>query len=275
MAWSPRNQLGVGGARKLSATEASFNSNDDSLEGFQPFGVFNGKVWATPTDVLTNPGYRWIHTMVDGGGDAAQVIAVQDPTATLGPTFKVTTNDAQFDSNQFQFATAKTAGSTTLSAYGPLVAKAGYDIFFEMDVIFDTTVANANFLAGVAKVDTAILTAGASTVAVDDFVGFRKLASGTMVGLIRTGDSDTTVALTVGGTSGWTPTISTWYRLGFRVNGRTSVTFYVDGEETGTTTMTNLPANTIPLCPSFSLKAGTAAVAAIRTRNFFAAQEVK
>lgn len=274
LAFSPRNLLGVGGATKLSAMELALPPADKALYGVQPFGQRDGRYFeVTSHDVLQRLGTQWIHTMVDSGTGAAQVVAIQDPTATRGPFLKVTTNAAQHDSNQFQFAIAKTAGSTSLTAYAPFVAKAGYDLSFFMRFQITSTVANAVFAAGLSIVDTTLL--ASSVIDTASFIGFYKAASATMGGVVRTGGTSTTTALTVGGTSGWTPTVSTMYEIGFRLQGRTSITYYVNGEATGSTTMTNLPANTVVLCPSFVLGAGTAAAATMEIEGAYWGQETR
>ena len=273
MAVSNRNRLGVGGARLLDPLEAQFPPSSNGAENIQPFGVIDGRYHLVDSSaLLQRTGTQWIHTMVDNGSDAAQVVAVQDPTSALGPVLKITTNDAQHDSNQIQYAIAKTLGSTTLSAYAPFVAKSGYNISFGCRFMTSTTVANQALLIGLSVVDTTLLSS--SAIATTDFIGFYKAASATMGGVVRTSSTSTTTALTVGGTSGWTPTVSTWYDIEFRLVGRTSITFYVNGEKTGSTTMTNLPADTVVLCPSIAVGAATAAVTTAQFRGFYCGQEV-
>lgn len=274
MSFSTKNLLGVGAARKLDPLEAALPESCKPLYGAQILGTIDGRYYqVTAQDLLQRTGTQWIHTMVDSGTGAAQVIAVQDPTATRGPFLKIQTNVAQHDSNQLQYAIAKTLGSTTLSAYAPFVAKAGYDISFSMRVKLTSTVANAVFLAGLAIVDTTLL--ATSAIGVTDFIGFYKAASATMGGVVRTSSTSTTTALTVSGTSGWTPTVDTAYDIGFKLTGRTSITFYVNGEATGSTTMTNLPANTVVLCPSIALGAGTAAAASMEVEGVYWGQETR
>lgn len=276
--WSLRNVFGDG-PQPASALEKCFGaapvgSHDRCYMGYQPFGALDGRQFAvTNAMFLQMAGTSWVHTMVDSGTGAAQVVAIQNPTATVGPHLKITTNAAQHDSNQIQYGIAKTLGSTTVSAYAPFVAKASYDIWFGMRFQITSTVANAVFLAGLSVVSSTLLSA--SVINTSDFIGFYKAASATMGGVVRTTTSTTTaLRSTLAGTS-FTPTISTIYDIGFHLRERNTIDFYVNGVPTSSATMTNLPANTVVLCPSIAFGAGTAAAATAEFHGAFWAQEVR
>ena len=278
MATSSRNQLGVGGARKLSALESTLPVADKYMFGAQPHGALDGRFTQIPSShLLQELGRRWILTTVDTAtGDATGVRAIQAATATEGPFVRLTTNANVADSEQLQYAAAQTASTTaagSITAYAPFIAKAGYNIHFGMRIRIGTTVANAAVLFGLAEVDTTLM--ASHVISTASLIGFYKAASATMGGVVRASSTSTTTALTVGGTSGWTPTVSTWYDIGFKLVGRDSITFYVDGEATGSTTMTNLPANTVLLCPSICLAPGTSAIATMDISGFYCGQEAR
>lgn len=282
MATSERNLLlpNGGGNQRISTMESGLPASDYALAGMQPLGSKDGRHYeVTARDLLQAAGTQWIHTMVDGDGDAAQVIAIQDPTATLGSFLKIQTNDKQHDNNQIQYGVAKTLGSTTVTAYAPFVAKAGYNIHFECRFRIHTglgsgTVALTSLLMGLSVVDTTLL--ASSAIGTTDFIGFYKAASATMGGVVRTSSTSTTTALTAAGVSGFTPTISTWYTVGFKLNGRTSITYYVDfgnGNSVSSTTMTNLPANTVVLTPSIAVGNSSTVACELDIAGFYCGQE--
>ena len=273
MAVSSRNQLGVGGSRKLSALEAQLPESDYSLHGVQPLGyIANGNCFGMPSHYLINDlGTRFILTAVTTTGSATN--AVSAATSALPPFVTLTTGTTQHDNLQLQYASATTAGSTSAAAHAPFIAKTGYNISFFARFQITTTVANASVFMGLAGVDTTVF--ASSVPSTNDMIGFYKAAASTMVGYLVDDTAATSKALTVGGTSGWTPTISTWYDLGFTVVDRTSVIFYVNGEATNQTTVTNIPDNDALLCPSIVVSAGTAAAATLQVQAFSCFQEAR
>jgi hypothetical protein len=68
-------------------------------------------------------------------------------------------------------------------------------------------------------------------------------------------------------------TINTWYDVGFKISGRTSITFYINGKKYYEPTMTNLPANTVLLSPTAVISAGTAAAATLELQSMTCYQE--
>lgn len=264
----PRTNVFGYTARALSATETRFPDSDGALSGVQPFGLLKGNYFAVTTeDLIKRLGTAWIMTEVDAGTDGAGVHAVSPATATKPPFVTLTTNDASGDNVQLQHAVSLTGGSTTLTAWDPFIAKAGYDIHFHSRVQVTTTMNSVAFFLGLAVVDTTLL--ASSAVAHTSGLGFWKASGASaLTGEVRTSSTSTNDAL-------GNLTISTMYDLDFVVNGRTSMTFYVNGVKTGASSLANLPANTVKLCPSIAVSAGTAAVATMEIHEFFVAQEAR
>lgn len=263
MAYNRRNVIRYA-ANDLDALEAGFGYKSKAMYGMQPHGRLVGtQVGIDNTSLLNRAGTDWIITEVGTSGAKA----LQAATSALPPFARFTTGGTQHDNIQIQSAAPGTFGSGTAAAWAPFIAKAGYDIHFRARVQLTTTVANAAFFIGLAAVDTTLLSS--SAIGVDNAVGFYKAASATCGGIVRAGGTSTTTTLG----SGFTPTISTWYDLQILIQGRTAVTFWVDGTETGQTTMTNLPSNSTALALSAAISAGTAAAATLEIQSLVCYQE--
>lgn len=269
MSVNKRNLVRYSGTGGYDPTNAVFGPQADGLYLLEPEGLLDGSVFGVRPAQLFSAATGWIITEVGTSGAKA----IQAATATLPPFARFTTGTTQHDNIQIQQAidTVTYGGAVSAVAHAPFICKANYNIHFGCRVQLTTTVANAAVLLGIGTIDTTSLASSAITN--DDFVGFYKAASGTMGGVVRNGGTSTTQALTVGGTSGWTPTVSTWYDLEFLVEGRTQVTFFVNGEATTQQTMTNLPANTEVLALTAAVSAGTAAAATLEIQSIYCYQE--
>jgi hypothetical protein len=263
MAYNRRNTIRYA-ANDLDVLEAGFGTKSRAMYGMQPHGRLVGtQVGIDNTSLINRAGSDWILTEVGTAGAKA----LQAATSALPPFVRYTTGGTQHDNGQIQSAAPGTLGSGTAAAWAPFIAKAGFNIHMRARFQLTTTVANAAFFIGLIPVDTTILSS--SAIANNDAIGFYKAASTACVGLVRAGGTSTSTTLG----SGFTPTISTWYDLQMLVNGRDSVTFWVDGTETGQTTMTNLPANTVTLALSAAISAGTAAAATLELQSLVCYQE--
>ena len=251
-------------ANDLDALEAGLPTKSRAFYGFQPFGSIVGSQVGIPnSSLIQRLGSDWVLTEV--GTSSAK--GVQAPTAALPPFVRFTTDTTQHNNAQIQSGFAATAGSATVSAWAPFVAKAGFNLHFKARVLVGTTVANAAFFLGLVPVDTTIL--ASSAIGNNDAIGFYKAASAACVGLVRAGGTSTSTTLG----AGFTPTVSTWYDLEMLIQGRDSVNFWVNGESTGQTTMTNLPANTVTLALSAAISAGTSAAATLDIQQLVCYQE--
>ena len=229
------------------------------LAGVQPFGSMVGKSVFLDHARFLNGG-MWDVTQT-GSGTAVLTAA----SATLPPRWTLTTDANASDTIAVDSMTCTTLDSATAAAWSPFVCKAGYDISLKARFMITSTVANCAVLIGLKKAGAAL---GSAAITVDDFVGFHKAAAAaTMVGTVRTGDSSTETSTLE------TIVVNTWYDLEMKINGRGSVTFYVNGVKTSQTTMTNLPANTVNLALGCAIATNTTAAAVLVMETLVAEQE--
>ena len=129
----------------------------------------------------------------------------------------------------------------------PFIPVAGQDIWYETKIKIVDDVSSVEFFAGLSAVDTTIIDGSDMTAA--NHIGFECISSSALLfGAEKAGVEATPVAAT-------TLVNATFVRLGFKVNGVTSVTHYVDGVEIGTSILTaNIPV--VGLTPSFVCQAG-------------------
>lgn len=253
LAISPRNWLGNNELAPDQFEAALGVKNHLEMGTFQPHGFLIGKQFGFPYSWFMDGG-KWIYTETDASGTGTLSAA----TATLPPFWTITTpSNAQHDSGQIQAATGATLGSTTQTAWAPFIAKAGYNIVFRSRFRVPTSITNQAFAIGLHAVDTTMFASSAFDNNTQ-FIGLLKAGgAATCVGHLRAGAGTTSTSSLA------TLTFDTWYDFGFRVNGRTSVDFYFNGTKTTQPTVTNLPANTQTLCPSWVIasSAGAAALA--------------
>lgn len=263
MAISLRNQLGDTND-SLDKTEAIFGQKSGVMYGTQPFAVRDGRAFEVTSRDLLN-GNNWILTAVTTTGVA--VNAISATSATLPERVVLTTGTTAHDNLQIQFGQALTMGSATVAAATPFVIRSGFNTHFKCRFRVTTTAADAAFFLGLANVDTTIL--ASSVISTNAAIGALKAASGiTTNGHIRTGASGTSTALTTAFT------INTWYEFGFVVQGTGSVVYFWNGVETGASSLTNIPANTDLLTPTFAISTGAGAAATLELSGMYAWEEM-
>ena len=169
----------------------------------------------------------WLVTLIDGGSDAGEVIAISDDEH--GGVLTLTANDADDDGISLQL---------NGEAFG---LKAGRTLIFEARVKI-TDVSETDWFVGLATSDTAILSG------VTDSIGFRcPDSTGDIDYVCEAASTETTADTTKDLTD------ATYVTLRFEVNGRTSVKFYVDGAFIYKST-TNIPATTAGLTPTLEVR---------------------
>lgn len=129
-------------------------------------------------------------------------------------------------------------------AGGAFVPTAGKDIWYETRLKCSQVA--VQFYAGLAVIDTTLIASGA--IAHSDSIGFSSVTDdGVLLGNVRASSSSTT-------TTGTTLVADTYVRLGFKLTGVSSVTFYVNGVAVGSAVTTNIPSAAV-LTPSFVCQA--------------------
>lgn len=245
--------------------EAMAGPEAKGLHTFQPLGLINGKSFGMPNSDLYDIGRNFILTEVGTG----TVPTVTLGTATLPPHVKFITGATQHDNQQLQWARALTSSATaagSVTAIAPFVAKAGYNIHFGVEYMTSSTATLPAIFAGLVPVDTTVL--ASSAIGNNDAIGLYKVGAADTNAIIRAGGTSTTVDLSSG-----TTVINTWHSFEFLLEGRTTCSFWFDGVRTGESTMTNLPANTVTLCPTLAVSATTGAAVTVNFRRFYCYQE--
>lgn len=129
-------------------------------------------------------------------------------------------------------------------AGGAFVPAAAKDIWYEARLKCSQVA--VQFYAGLAVVDTTLIAAGA--VAHTDSIGFSSVTDdGVLLGNVRASSTSST-------TTGATLAADTFVRLGFKLTGVSSVTFYVNGSAVGSAVTSNIPSGAV-LTPSFVCQA--------------------
>ena len=130
------------------------------------------------------------------------------------------------------------------------VPKAGRTIFFEARVKVADTFDEAQLFIGLGNIETAII--ASSTVATTSHIAFTTVTDdGILLSNIeKAGVGDTGTGTTIAE--------DTWVTLGFKVNGLTDVTFYVNGAAVYKNTTTTAIPN-VALSPSFVCQSGAGA----------------
>lgn len=224
------------------------------FQGAKVLGYLRGDTIQQDSRDLWDVGRNWIYTEVVSTGSSTK--AVQAPGTTLPSFLQFTTGTTTSDSCQIQWAKAQTADSGAagaMSAFAPFLCVTGRQLHFFCRLAITTTIGNAAFFVGLAKVGTTLLTTHAPNTS--EMIGLYK-ASGaaTVAGLQRASSTNTLTTL-----NNNTLVASTVYEFAMRVTDRTAVTYYVNGVQTGETTVTNMPANTVALSPTIGVAAGTGA----------------
>jgi hypothetical protein len=190
--------------------------NQDPMLGYEMFDDFVGIVKAADA---------WIATPATSG------------TATAGTLAGGTANLNAGASTAHQGIQIQRAGG----AFSPA---AGKHLWFEAR--FKVNVLTAELLWGLFDIDTTLIATGA--LHATDGIGIKSV-TGDGVCLPVVGSSSTYTT----GSSIKTLSTATYTRLGFTVNGTSSIQFYVDGAAVGSAVTTNIPS--VVLAPSFVCQA--------------------
>ncbi len=256
---SPLRNIVGGHSRALDPFESAVPQSASGLAGMQPLGQMVGKQFGSDYDRFLN-GMFW-----DKNETGTGTAVITDSDATNPPIWTLTTGGTGSDTIAIDSMTGATLDSATQSAWSPFICKSGFNIYMSARFKVTSTVANAAFLIGLKKAGAAL---GSAAIAVDDFVGFNMPhTTAAMVGTVRTSDTGTATSTLQ------TVVIDTWYDLLMRVNGRSSVEFWVNGVRTGQTTMTNLPANTVKLALGCAVATNATAAAVLVLQRLVAFQE--
>lgn len=145
-------------------------------------------------------------------------------------------------------STTVVQGANVQRAKSMFIPAAGKDIWAEFQVKFTGVGAlNVETFIGLAEIDTSII--AASAVSTSNQIGWSSVTDdGVLLFDCEKATANATRAAT-------TIVSDTWVRLGFKVNGVTSIQQYINGVETGTATATaNVPI--VALYPSFVCQSG-------------------
>lgn len=236
------------------ALDAAVGTSSRMWNGFQPFGWLVGRY-----DGQGTIGGRWVVAdwKVTAQGGAGTSLAVSSTQPSLASFI----TRATADGDGYNMQWTKDGGTTVVPAFIPT---AGLNIYcegrFKVDNAADDAHTKSRFYFGIGDADTAIHGS------VSKFIGLYK-ASGaaTMVGVI----DDTGQTLTTGTGA---ITNDTYFTCGFRVNGVSSVDFFVNGVLIERqTTVSNLP--TAAMALSFEGQTSEAAAITYTLQHLVAFQE--
>ena len=228
------------------------NFYDDQINS-----TFKTGVWADCPllAALIDPtvGYVFFEDFMNWKGVAVATTAMAGWTLTQANSGAATTSDTE----QGGILLLDSASDT--EAYGaqiqytegtlPFIPVAGQDIWFECRLAVDEF-DDCEFFAGLSEVDTSIIAGSDMTSA--NHIGFECITDDGVLlfGAEKAGAEATPVASN-------TLAEDTYVRLGFKVNGVTDVTHYVNGVAIGTSILTaNIPI--VGLTPSFVCQSGGA-----------------
>lgn len=269
LAISPRNWLGNNELAPDQFEAAVGVKNHFGLGTLQPFGLINGKQIGIDHRKFLD-GQYWDSTATTTSGSAVKSIAAA--TATLPPYWDLACGTTAADCLAIVSQNPATLDSATMTTWSPFVCKAGFNITCRARVLVHSTVANTAFFVGLAKLGTAgssPIHGAANAIVATDYVGFSMpKTNAALKGVVASTTPTETATASLK-----TIVVDTWYDLEFRVNGVSSVDFYVNGAKTTQTTMTNLPANTTVLGLGASVSTAAGAAAEIYVQTLVAFQE--
>lgn len=262
MAISLRNILG-GHSRANDPYESAAPQSSQGLAGTQPVGSLRGKEVLIPHDHLFEP-YHWKQTLVSVGATSSTVVTAA--SATLPQHLVITSGSTNGDGVNLQYAAATDFSAlTTYAAVTPFVCKTGFNIHLRARFLLVDDVSTVGLIVGLTPVDTALLSSGAIDQA--SFVGLYKATSSTnMVGTVRTASASTSSTLA-------TIAADTWYDFEMVINGRAGVIFYLNGAKTYQGTVTNLPANTVPMTLSLAYQTMSSGAEVMKVQSLTCSQE--
>lgn len=217
------------------ALRARLGATAGYMRNLAPYGMWDGHTFGLQPN-QTRQSTTWLKTLNSG-------TFVTTAGATPG-LVTVTTNAASLALAQGQ--ESYDGGTTALAQFVPT---ANTEAFFSGDFKISEITTSGLFI-GFAEVDTTILASGLVDVA--GMLGFYKPTAGaTMVGAVRNSSTSTNT----GTIKTWEA--DTWVNLACRINGVSSVEFFVDGVRTAQTTMTNIPTGNLSFSWAFAANAKT------------------
>lgn len=252
------NNLLASGNRALGGAadtlDAAVGASSRMWNGFQPFGWLAGRYHYQGTLGGRWRANDWKITAIGGAGTTLVPADGTPPTATF-----ITRATADGDGYNLQWS--MDGGTTIQEVFKPT---AGLNIYFECKMKLDNAADDAHtkgrFYVGISDVDTDLHGS------VSNFIGFYK-ASGaaTFAGVLDASSQTLT-------TSTGTIANDTYITLGFRVNGVSSVDFFVNGVLLEhQTTVTNLPST--DMCLTIQGETSEAAAITYSFQNIVCWQE--
>lgn len=224
---------------------AGLSSGSGPLAGFSPLAIIRGQAKARGqgfSDLSMRASFV-LGDLNSGTAALTRVAAAATQATILRLGSGASTNDygaqAQLSSD----------GGTTKIL--PIIAASG--IVSVIGGRIKTNVASAaGFLVGFADADTAALSSG-SAINLSDFVGYYKAPGGTaLAATVRTSSTSTS------STRDASFAADTWREFAVVIDERANVTFWLDGAiSLVQTTVSNLPANTVAMTPTFAVANGT------------------
>lgn len=250
---SSKNIL-AGGPGRLDTSpdvfEAAAPRASGVFQGYQPLGLQVGRQQGHNHEE-TIRAVNWVKT---NDGTSSFVTADGHPSALL-----LTTQATANTGTQGQIA--KDAGVTAWPRFRPT---AGMNIYLEALIALSDAV-SCGLLVGLAPTDTTLLDAASTIGGCTDFLGFYKApAAATLVGALRKASASTLRTLASSQGPATNLTNAGFVSLGMRVNGVTSVDFFVGGVMTPEVVMTNLPSVDLALSIALDTAAAAARTATVR-----------
>ena len=238
------------------ATKSYWKSGKLNFYDSQINTTFPTGVWADcpllPMLIDPTVGYVFFEDFIKMSGDATATTNLDGWTVTQAVTGAVDISDTAQGGVLLMDSNSTTAAQGVQIQYTegtlPFIPVAGQDIWFECRVKVVDTYDKCEFFAGLSAADTSIIAGSDMTSA--NHIGFECHTDDGVVlfGAEKAGTEATPVASN-------TLAEDTWVRLGFKVNGVTNVSHYVDGVLIGTSILTaNIPI--VGLTPSFVCQSG-------------------
>ena len=214
---------------------------DPAIDATSPTGLWSN---APLLEWMSNPSIGWLFHE-----NWSQYDASNDWTLTQATTGAAALSTAEGGVLELDSGSSTaTQGANLQRTGGPfLVPQAGFDIYAEFSFKIVDTYDKAEIFVGLSEVDTTIIATSANSSA--NHIGWQCVTDDGV--LLFTSEKAST------GDTGAAATIAeaTYVKLGFYVNGVTSITQYVNGVATGTAKATaNIPI--VKMVPSFVCQSG-------------------
>lgn len=214
---------------------------DPTIDATSKTGVFSQ---APLLEWLSNPNIGTLFHENWSGYDTTDDWTLTQATAGTAAVSTAASHVLELDSG----STTATQGANLQRTGGPfIIPAANTKIYAEFDVKVVDTYDKAELFIGLSEVDTSIIGTSANTSA--NHIGWQCVTDDGVLLFTseKAGTGDTGAAATIAE--------DTYIRLGFLVNGVTSITQYINGVESGTAKATaNIPI--VKLVPSFVCQSG-------------------